>query len=61
MLLCHNYKNLGINVTEFEDGFVLSGNIDKTGSAVFESFGDHRIAMCFAILSLLLDNGGKNK
>ncbi len=56
--LCHNYKLLGLDVEEFEDGFSVSGNI-KNKDVVFESFHDHRIAMAFSILSLLLKEGGK--
>jgi 3-phosphoshikimate 1-carboxyvinyltransferase len=55
--LCFNYKKLGLDVTEFEDGFVLDGSI-KNEDTVFESFGDHRIAMAFSVLSMLLKNGG---
>jgi len=57
--LCTNYRGAGVNVTEYEDGFILNGFIDEKITPVFESFGDHRIAMCFAILSLVLENGGK--
>jgi 3-phosphoshikimate 1-carboxyvinyltransferase len=56
--LCINYKKLGLSVEEYEDGFRLSGRISNI-NPVFESFGDHRIAMAFGILSLLLDSGGK--
>jgi len=56
--LCHNFKLLGLDVDEFEDGFSLSGQI-KNINVVFESFDDHRIAMAFGILSLLLKDGGK--
>ena len=56
--ICYNLKHLGLNVTEFEDGFEFDGNITNP-FPVFESFEDHRIAMSFAILSLLLPNGGK--
>jgi 3-phosphoshikimate 1-carboxyvinyltransferase len=56
--ICHNMKLLGLKVEEFEDGFAFSGNI-KNNSPVFESFGDHRIAMAFGILSLILQSGGK--
>jgi 3-phosphoshikimate 1-carboxyvinyltransferase len=56
--VCHNLKLLGLNVTEFDDGFEFDGEI-KNPHPVFESFGDHRIAMSFGILSLLLFNGGK--
>ncbi|MBK7629482.1 MAG: 3-phosphoshikimate 1-carboxyvinyltransferase [Ignavibacteriales bacterium] len=56
--ICSNLKLLGLNVDEFEDGFSVSGSI-KNSNPVFESFGDHRIAMAFAILSMLLDSGGE--
>jgi len=56
--LCYNLSLLGLNVEEFEDGFKVSGKI-KNRKPVFNSFGDHRIAMAFGILSCLLDEGGK--
>ena len=56
--ICSNLKHLGLNVTEYEDGFEFDGDITNP-FPVFESFEDHRIAMSFAILSLLLLNGGK--
>jgi 3-phosphoshikimate 1-carboxyvinyltransferase len=56
--ICRNMKLLGLDVEEKEDGFSISGEI-KNYQAVFESFGDHRIAMSFGILSLLLKDGGK--
>jgi 3-phosphoshikimate 1-carboxyvinyltransferase len=56
--LCINYRNLGLDVEEFEDGFSITGNI-KNKNVIFDSFEDHRIAMAFSILSLLLKEGGK--
>ncbi len=56
--LCYNYKLLGLQVDEFEDGFSISGQI-KNKNVAFNSFDDHRIAMAFAILSMLLNEGGK--
>ena len=56
--LCYNYGLLGLDVDEFEDGFSISGQI-KNKNVLFKSFDDHRIAMTFAILSLLLNDGGK--
>ena len=56
--ICSNLKHLGLIVTEFEDGFEFDGDITNP-FPVFESFEDHRIAMSFGILSLLLPNGGK--
>jgi len=56
--MCHNFKLMGLNVEEYEDGFEVSGNI-KGDNFAFESFGDHRIAMAFAVMSMLLNSCGK--
>ena len=56
--ICTNLLKLGLDVEEFEDGFNVSGYVKKT-SETFNSFGDHRIAMAFAILSSLLDKGSQ--
>ncbi len=56
--ICYNMKLLGLDVEEKNDSFSISGEV-KNYSPVFESFGDHRIAMSFGILSLLLKDGGK--
>ncbi|KAF0152809.1 MAG: 3-phosphoshikimate 1-carboxyvinyltransferase [Ignavibacteria bacterium] len=55
--LCENYKKVGVNVIELEDGFELRGTPSNI-QAVFESYDDHRIAMTFGVLSSLLDSGG---
>ncbi len=56
--LCKNYQKIGLDVSEFEDGFSISGKI-KNLYCSFETFNDHRIAMTFAILSILLNDGGE--
>ncbi len=56
--LCYNLNLLGLEVEEFDDGFIVSGRIRKS-FLTFESFKDHRIAMTFAILSMLSENGGE--
>jgi len=56
--ICTNLLKIGLDVEEFDDGFRISGSIKKQ-SEPFDSFGDHRIAMTFAILSLLMNSGGK--
>lgn len=53
-----NLLILGLDVEEYDDGFNVSGKI-KNSSGTFNSFGDHRIAMAFAILSSHLEGGGK--
>ena len=55
---CRNFAMLDLDVEELNDGFKISGNI-KIDNPVFNSFGDHRIAMAFGILSSLLENGGQ--
>lgn len=56
--VCENLKLLGLETEEFEDGFKVTGEI-KNKYVTFESHDDHRIAMSFAVLSSLLDNGGE--
>jgi 3-phosphoshikimate 1-carboxyvinyltransferase len=56
--ICANLLKLGLDVEEFDDGFKVSGSINKQ-SEPFNSYGDHRIAMAFAILSSLLKDGGE--
>lgn len=56
--ICANLLKLGLDVDEYDDGFTVSGKI-KMSPEPFDSFGDHRIAMAFAILSSLLKEGGQ--
>jgi 3-phosphoshikimate 1-carboxyvinyltransferase len=56
--ICANLLKLGLDVEEFDDGFKVSGSIKKQ-SEPFDSYGDHRIEMAFAILSSLLKDGGE--
>ncbi|HPO55951.1 MAG: 3-phosphoshikimate 1-carboxyvinyltransferase [Ignavibacteriaceae bacterium] len=56
--ICNNLKQVGVRIDETEEGFCISGRVTKK-SGIFESYGDHRIAMATTILSLLLENGGK--
>lgn len=55
-----NLKALGITCEEKEDGFAIEGLGDRLeskkmdSSALLRSFGDHRIAMSFAIMGLRL-------
>lgn len=48
--IVRNLQNLGIEVKEFEDGFSIVGGEFKEGK--IESFGDHRIAMSFALAGI---------
>ena len=51
--LCSNFKKLGVNCTEFKDGFELNGEV-LNENILIESYDDHRIAMAFAILGMLV-------
>lgn len=55
--ICYNLNLAGLSVEEFEDGFSFEGII-RHKEIIYESYGDHRIAMAFAILSILNKNGG---
>jgi 3-phosphoshikimate 1-carboxyvinyltransferase len=50
-----NLRRMGADVEEFDDGMKI-GKSSLKGARV-ESFGDHRIAMAFAIAGLLADGG----
>ena len=49
-----NLKAFGVNVEEMPDGLIIQGGKSLHGATV-ESFGDHRIAMAFAILGLFCE------
>ncbi len=46
-----NLRKCGIEANELEDGFEIRGGIPK--KALINSYGDHRIAMSFAVLGLI--------
>lgn len=46
-------KRMGAEVEEFPDGFLVSRS--RLKGAVIESYGDHRIAMAFAVAGLLAE------
>ncbi len=46
-----NLKKCGLHVDEFEDGYEVIGGEFKT--ATVDSYGDHRVAMSFAIAGLI--------
>jgi 3-phosphoshikimate 1-carboxyvinyltransferase len=55
--ICTNLNKLGAEVKQYPDGFGIAAK-RFIPEPVFDSFGDHRIAMAFAVLSSLLDKGG---
>ena len=49
--LATNLRAMGVPVQEFDDGMEIQGSTKLQGATV-ESYGDHRIAMAFAIAAL---------
>ena len=52
--IVNNLRLMGIEVEEFDDGLRLKGRQQLSGASV-ESFGDHRIAMAFAVAGLIAE------
>lgn len=52
--VANNLKNMGADITPTEDGMIINGGRSLNG-AVIDSHLDHRIAMSFAIASLVSD------
>ncbi|MBQ8262588.1 MAG: 3-phosphoshikimate 1-carboxyvinyltransferase [Lachnospiraceae bacterium] len=53
--MCENLTNLGIKANPTEDGMIIEGSDHICGGKI-KSYGDHRIAMSFAIASLISDS-----
>jgi len=49
--IVENLSAMGVKVGEFPDGFAIEGGGELNGASI-NSFGDHRIAMAFAIAGL---------
>jgi 3-phosphoshikimate 1-carboxyvinyltransferase len=52
--IAHNLRTMGAQVTEMNDGLEIHGPAPLHGARV-ASFGDHRVAMAFAIAGLFAD------
>ena len=52
--IVNNFRNLGIAIEEYEDGFELVGPQKIQGGKV-ETQHDHRIAMAFAVVQLFTE------
>src|SRR3954464_761010 len=52
--IAHNLRAMGVEVVERNDGLEIHGRGDLRGARV-ASFGDHRIAMAFAIAGMFAD------
>ena len=51
-----NLRRIGVSVEEFPDGMEIQGGSELHGAEI-ESYGDHRIAMAFAIAGLFMKEG----
>ncbi len=52
--VAHNLRLLGAEVEEFPDGFAVKP-VSRFRAGIFPSYGDHRIAMSFAVAALAAD------
>ncbi|WP_038170141.1 3-phosphoshikimate 1-carboxyvinyltransferase [Verrucomicrobium sp. BvORR106] len=52
--VARNLRLMGVHVEEFDDGMEITGGLDLHG-AELESYGDHRIAMAFAVAGLFAE------
>jgi 3-phosphoshikimate 1-carboxyvinyltransferase len=52
--IAHNLRAMGVEVIELQDGLEIHGRAELRGARV-ASFGDHRIAMAFAIAGMFAD------
>ncbi|RAK09854.1 3-phosphoshikimate 1-carboxyvinyltransferase [Halanaerobium saccharolyticum] len=57
MAVVKEFKKLGIEIIENEDGMEISGPQTVKGGIEVESYHDHRIAMSLAVLALNTENG----
>ncbi len=50
--ICINLKRMGADITEFDDGFAITGPTPLKSTTI-KTFNDHRIAMTFTIAGLV--------
>ena len=53
--VCNEFKKLGINITEQEDGFIIEGKTPLKGNATIETYHDHRLAMSAYVAGLICE------
>jgi len=53
--VCEGLRNMGVDVSPTEDGMIINGGNPLHG-ALISSYSDHRIAMSFAVASLIADS-----
>ena len=53
--IAHNLRAMGVQVIELKDGLEIQGRGPELRGARVASFGDHRIAMAFAVAGMFAD------
>jgi len=51
------FKKLGIEIEEYEDGMIIAGSAEVKGGINVKSYHDHRIAMSLAVLARSTEKG----
>jgi 3-phosphoshikimate 1-carboxyvinyltransferase len=51
-VIAANLRKMGVKVGELDDGLAIDGGVDLEGAEI-DTYGDHRIAMSFAIAGLI--------
>ena len=54
--ICKNLINMGANIKELDDGFIIKGPTRLKGAKI-KTYDDHRIAMTFSIAGLISNQG----
>jgi len=55
-VLVENFRKIGVEIEEFQDGFKITGK-QKIRGGVVDPEGDHRMAMLFSIAGLVSEEG----
>ncbi len=53
--VCTEFKKLGVNITEKDDGFVIEGRSKLKGDTIIETYHDHRLAMSAYVAGLICE------
>lgn len=54
--LVKELSKIGVDIEEYQDGFIVSGKTKLKGNAKLESYHDHRLAMSYYIAGLICEN-----
>ncbi|MBN2426143.1 MAG: 3-phosphoshikimate 1-carboxyvinyltransferase [Calditrichaceae bacterium] len=55
-MITGNFRRMGMDITEYDDGFEITGPQNIAKSAQIETKDDHRIAMAFGIANLITEH-----